>query len=46
MIHISKLSKTRVEKVTDVVSEGDKVLVEVIKIDDKGRINLRLLKKL
>ena len=44
MIHISKLSKTRVEKVTDVVSEGDKVLVEVIKIDDKGRINLRLLK--
>ncbi len=46
MIHISKLSKSRVEKVTDVVSEGDKVLVEVIKIDDKGRINLRLLKKL
>ena len=46
MIHISKLSKTRVEKVTDVVSEGDKVLVEVIKIDDKGRRNLRLLKKL
>lgn len=46
MIHISKLAKTRVEKVTDVVKEGDKVLVEVIKIDDKGRINLRLLKKL
>ena len=46
MIHISKLAKERVEKVTDVVSEGDKVLVEVIKIDDKGRINLRLLKKL
>lgn len=44
MIHISKLAKTRVEKVTDVVKEGDKVLVEVIKIDDKGRINLRLLK--
>ena len=46
MIHISKLAKERVEKVTDVVKEGDKVLVEVIKIDDKGRINLRLLKKL
>lgn len=46
MIHISKLSKNRVEKVTDVVSEGDKVLVEVIKIDDKNRINLRLLQKL
>ena len=26
MIHISKLAKTRVEKVTDVVKEGDKVL--------------------
>lgn len=46
MIHISKLAKARVEKVTDVVKEGDKVLVEVIKIDDKGRINLRLLKKI
>ncbi len=46
MIHISKLAKARVEKVTDVVKECDKVLVEVIKIDDKGRINLRLLKKL
>lgn len=46
MIHISKLAKARVEKVTDVVKEGDKVLVEVVKIDDKGRINLRLLKKL
>ncbi len=46
MIHISKLSKTRVEKVTDVVNVGDKVLVEVIRIDDKNRIDLRLLKKL
>ena len=46
MIHISKLSKTRVEKVTDVVNVGDKVLVEVIIIDDKNRIDLRLLKKL
>ena len=42
MIHISKLAKERVEKVTDVVNVGDTVVVEVIKIDDKGRINLRL----
>ena len=41
MIHISKLAKGRVEKVTDVVKEGDTVKVEVIEIDDKGRINLR-----
>ena len=46
MIHISKLAKERVEKVTDEVNVGDTVLVEVIKIDDKGRINLRLKKKL
>ncbi|MDY3713314.1 MAG: polyribonucleotide nucleotidyltransferase, partial [Eubacteriales bacterium] len=38
MIHISKLAKERVEKVTDVVNIGDKVVVKVIKIDEKGRI--------
>ena len=41
LIHISKLAKGRVEKVTDVVKEGDTVKVEVLEIDDKGRINLR-----
>ena len=46
MIHISKLSKDRVEKVTDVVNLEDKVKVKVIKVDDKGRIDLRLIKKL
>ncbi len=45
LIHISKLAKGRVEKVTDVVKEGDVVTVEVIEIDDKGRINLRRLEK-
>lgn len=46
MIHISKLAKERVEKVTDVVNIDDNVLVKVIKIDDKGRIDLKLIKKL
>ena len=46
MIHISKLSKDRVEKVTDVVNIDDQVLVKVIKIDEKGRIDLKLIKKL
>jgi polyribonucleotide nucleotidyltransferase len=45
MIHISKLAKTRVDKVTDVVNIGDEVLVEVVKIDEKGRVDLRLLEK-
>lgn len=41
MIHISKLSNSRVEKVEDVVKIGDSVEVEVIKIDEKGRIDLK-----
>jgi len=46
MIHISKLAKERVEKVEDVVKIGDKVLVKTIKIDDHGRVDLKLIKKL
>ena len=46
MIHISKLAKERVEKVTDVVNIDDTVVVKVIKIDEKGRIDLKLVKKL
>ena len=45
MIHISKLSDKRVEKVEDVVKIGDVVKVEIIKIGDKG-IDLKLLEKL
>ena len=46
MIHISKLADKRVEKVEDVLVLGDKVEVEVIKIDkDKNRIDLKLIKK-
>ncbi len=41
MIHISKLSNKRVDKVEDVVKIGDEVEVEVIKIDEKGRIDLK-----
>ncbi len=41
MIHISKLSNKRVEKVEDVVKIGDSVEVEVIKIDEKGRVDLK-----
>ena len=45
MIHISKLDKKRVEKVEDVVNIGDKVLVKVDGISEKG-ISLSLVKKL
>ena len=46
MIHISKLSKERVEKVEDVVNIGDKVIVKTINIDNKGRVDFKLVKKL
>ena len=45
IIHISKLSNKKVDKVEDVVNIGDKVKVEVLKIDAKG-IGLKLLEKL
>ncbi len=41
LVHISKLAKGRVEKVEDVVKEGDPIRVEVMEIDRQGRINLR-----
>ena len=46
MVHISKLSKDHVEKVEDVVNVGDKVLVKTIKIDERGRVDMKLVKKL
>ena len=46
MIHISKLSNERVEKVEDVVNIGDKVAVKVLEIDKMGRINLKLEEKI
>lgn len=46
MIHISKLAKERVEKVEDVVKVGDKVRVKTIKIDERGRVDMKLIAKL
>ncbi|NFR86360.1 MULTISPECIES: polyribonucleotide nucleotidyltransferase [unclassified Clostridium] len=40
LVHISKLDKERVNKVEDVVSVGDEILVKVTEIDSQGRINL------
>ena len=40
LVHVSKLDKTRVEKVEDVVSIGDEIVVKVMEIDSQGRINL------
>jgi len=41
LIHISKLSDRRVDRVEDVLNVGDKIRVEVMEIDKLGRVNLR-----
>ncbi len=43
MIHISKLSKEKVDKVEDVINVGDFVRAKIIKISDKG-IDMKLVK--
>ena len=40
LLHVSRISKERVEKVTDVLGVGDTVTVKCYEIDDKGRVNL------
>lgn len=40
LIHISQLADYRVKQVTDILKEGDEVLVKVIDIDPQGRIRL------
>ena len=40
LVHISKLDTKRVEKVTDVVTEGDEIMVKLVEIDRQGRMNL------
>ena len=42
LLHISKISSKRVEKVEDVLSVGDEVTVKVSDIDHQGRINLSM----
>ena len=40
LVHISQLARERVEKVTDVLNEGDEVLVKVLEVDNNGKIRL------
>ena len=42
LLHISKISSKRVEKVEDVLSIGDEITVKVTDIDNQGRINLSM----
>jgi len=40
LVHISQLARERVNKVTDILKEGDEVLVKVLEIDRQGKIRL------
>lgn len=40
LVHISQLAKERVNKVTDILNEGDEVMVKVLEIDKQGKIRL------
>ena len=42
MVHVSQISKERVNKVEDVLKEGDEVTVKCIEIDKQGRVNLSM----
>lgn len=42
LLHISKISSKRVEKVEDVLAIGDEITVKVTEIDAQGRINLSM----
>ncbi len=40
LVHISQLAPERVRRVTDVLNEGDEVMVKVLEIDKQGKIKL------
>jgi polyribonucleotide nucleotidyltransferase len=42
LVHISQLSKQRVNKTTDIVKEGDKVKVKLLGFDDRGKVRLSM----
>jgi len=42
LVHISQISEERVEKVSDKLTEGDKVKVKVLEVDKQGRIRLSM----
>jgi polyribonucleotide nucleotidyltransferase len=42
LVHVSEMKEERVQKPSDVVSEGDKVTVKLVSIDDRGRLQLSM----
>ncbi|MEE2705370.1 MAG: polyribonucleotide nucleotidyltransferase [Pseudomonadota bacterium] len=44
LVHISEIAENRIEKVTDVLSEGNLVKVKCLAIDDRGKVKLSMKK--
>ncbi|MGH7197023.1 MAG: polyribonucleotide nucleotidyltransferase [Candidatus Saccharimonadales bacterium] len=42
LVHVSQIADRRIEKVSDVLKEGEKVKVKLVAIDDQGRLNLSM----
>jgi polyribonucleotide nucleotidyltransferase len=42
LVHVSEMKNERVEKVSDVVSEGQEVKVKVLEIDQRGKVRLSM----
>ncbi|MEI6660380.1 MAG: polyribonucleotide nucleotidyltransferase [bacterium] len=42
LVHVSEIAPFRVEKVGDILKEGDTVPVQIIKVDERGRLNLSI----
>ena len=42
LVHVSEIAPFRVERVSDILKEGDKVPVKVIRLDEKGRLSLSI----
>lgn len=42
LVHISQISDKRIDRVTDVLNEGDEVSVKLMEIDSQGRLNLSM----
>jgi polyribonucleotide nucleotidyltransferase len=42
LVHVSEISEERINKVSDVLKEGDKVTVKLVAIDDRGRLQLSM----
>jgi polyribonucleotide nucleotidyltransferase len=42
LVHVSEIADERIDKVSDILKEGDKVTVKLLAIDDRGRLQLSM----